>query len=383
MATHYSSGQYEDAYVPRNLQNWSLPRVCKQRPSARDGYTQFVADDKGHLLPFVPRSKASPWGTYIGTWDMPLKIPPARVSLTSRSVDAAAQLTAWINKSKALNNACNGLVPEITGKTSDLTETSAKAAHPSSKGSQHHDSAAKMPAQEEIKHSVFSKNNSQHKPYSSHCLLQPSDPKETSAKATHPSSKGSQHHDSAAKMPAQGEIQHSGTTTPKGPLSRQPGSIDIRLKEDGLLDIEDVKMMQRAGSEIPLSRKPGSMDIRIKDAATPLKVPAPSCPSSRELTPRRATSAEAPSAGRPRSLEGKPKGGSTPELFSAHRPGSVEVSPKNDLSHEAVAFSRPATKGSQASEVEKTRAGLDEDRSELAQSEGSLRPPSCPEEPSC
>ncbi|XP_077179440.1 protein Flattop [Paroedura picta] len=317
MATHYSSGQYEDAYIPRNLQNWSLPRVCKQRPSTRDGYTQFIANDRGHLLPSVPRSKASPWGTYLGTWDMPLKIPPARVSLTSRSVDAAAQLTEWISKSKALNTACNGLVPEITGK--------------------------------------------------------PSDPKEAPAKPGRP-----QRPDSAAKMPAQGEIKHIGTATPKGPLSRQPGCIDVRLKEDGSLDVEDPKESRlRSASEIPLSRQPGTMDVRLKDCAMPPKAPALSRPGSREPTPRRATSAEAPPSGRPRSLERKPKGISSPELLAAHCPGSMEANPKNSLLPEAVASSRPATKGSHASEVRKTPTGLDEDWSESAQ-----RPPSCPEQPS-
>ncbi|XP_060108518.1 protein Flattop [Heteronotia binoei] len=326
MATHYSSGQYEDAYAPRNLQNWNLPRVCKQHPSAREGYTQFIANDRGHLLPSVPRSQTSPWGTYMGTWDMPLKIPPARVSLTSRTVDAAAQLTQWINKSKALNNACNGLVPQITGK--------------------------------------------------------PSDPKETSAKATRPSEKGLQRPESEAKMPAQGEIKYSGTTTPKGPLTRAPGTIDVRLKEDSPQDVEEAKeMRQRSNSEIPLTRQPGSIDISLKDAITPPK--ALSRHSAREPAPRRATSAEAQPSGRPRSLERKPKGGSTPELLAAHPPGSMEANPRSGVLPETVGSSRPATKGSLASEVWKTSAGLDEDRSESAQREGSLRPPSCPEEPSC
>jgi hypothetical protein len=46
-----------------------------QRPRAFVGFTQIVASDKGHLLPGVKRSRESPWGTFVGTWDMPLKIP--------------------------------------------------------------------------------------------------------------------------------------------------------------------------------------------------------------------------------------------------------------------------------------------------------------------
>ncbi|XP_042699338.1 protein Flattop isoform X2 [Chrysemys picta bellii] len=116
MATNYKAGQYEDAFIAQNLQNWTLPKLYKEHPSAREGYTQFIANDRGHLLPTVPRSKASPWGTFMGTWEMPLKIPPAKLNLTSRSAAAASHLTDWIHKSTALTSACNGLRPQITGK---------------------------------------------------------------------------------------------------------------------------------------------------------------------------------------------------------------------------------------------------------------------------
>uniref|UniRef100_A0ACB8G7W2 Uncharacterized protein n=3 Tax=Sphaerodactylus townsendi TaxID=933632 RepID=A0ACB8G7W2_9SAUR len=185
-------------------------------------------------------------------------------------------------------------------------------------------------------------------------------------------------------MPAQEELKQSGSGSFEATLSRQPGTIDVRLKEDGFLDAEDTKeLRQRACSDIPLSRQPGCMDIRLKDAATSSKAPALSRPSSREPTPRRATSAETPPSARPRSLEGKPKGVSTPELLAACRPGSMEANPKNCLLPEATASSRPATKGGQASEVRKTPTGADEDRSKSPQREGSVRPPSCLEEPSC
>ncbi|XP_054849811.1 protein Flattop [Eublepharis macularius] len=322
MATHYSSGQYEDAYAARNSQNWSRPRVFKQHPSAREGYSQFIANDRGHLLPLVPRSKASPWGTYMSTWDMPLRIPPAKVSLTSRSVAAADHLTEWINKSKALGDACNGLIPEITGK--------------------------------------------------------PSEPKETSVKAVRPTRKGEQRPDSAAKMPAQGEIKYRGAAIPEGPLSRQPGCIDVRLKEDSSQDIEDAKeVKRRSASEIPLSRQPGSMDVRLKDTTPTPKAPALSRPSSREPTPRRATSAETPPSSRPRSLDGKPKGVSTPELLVACRPGSMEANHKNGPLPETTASSRPTTKASCASAVQKAPTEVDEDPRESPQREGPARPPTC------
>lgn len=54
----------------------------------------------------------------MGTWQMPLKVPPARVTLTSRTVAGAASLTEWIQKNPDLLKASNGLRPEIFGKVS-------------------------------------------------------------------------------------------------------------------------------------------------------------------------------------------------------------------------------------------------------------------------
>ncbi|XP_061872036.1 protein Flattop [Colius striatus] len=115
-AAPYGAGQYEDAFSPHRLQNWSVPRTGRQRPSLRVGSTLIIADDRGHLLPTVPRSQASPWGTFVGTWDMPPRIPPARLDLSSRSAAAAARLVAWIHQPSALTHACNGLRTEVTGK---------------------------------------------------------------------------------------------------------------------------------------------------------------------------------------------------------------------------------------------------------------------------
>ena len=56
----------------------------------------------------------------MGTWQMPLKIPPARVSLTSRSAAGAASLTTWIEKDPDFLKASNGLRPEILGKVPTL-----------------------------------------------------------------------------------------------------------------------------------------------------------------------------------------------------------------------------------------------------------------------
>uniref|UniRef100_A0A8B9W5V6 Protein Flattop n=1 Tax=Bos mutus grunniens TaxID=30521 RepID=A0A8B9W5V6_BOSMU len=93
--------------------------LLPQRISSHEGYTQIIANDRGHLLPSVPRSKASPWGSFMGTWQMPLKVPPARATLTSRTAAGAASLTRWIQKNPDLLKASNGLRPEIFGKPHD------------------------------------------------------------------------------------------------------------------------------------------------------------------------------------------------------------------------------------------------------------------------
>ncbi|XP_054254498.1 protein Flattop [Indicator indicator] len=116
MAARDGAGQYEDAFRPQRLQNWGVPRHGHQRPSPREGPTQIVANDRGHLLPAVPRCQASPWGTFVGTWDMPPRIPPARLDLTSRSAAAAARLLQRSRQPSALTRACNGLRTQVTGK---------------------------------------------------------------------------------------------------------------------------------------------------------------------------------------------------------------------------------------------------------------------------
>ncbi|XP_063295375.1 protein Flattop [Pelobates fuscus] len=118
MAANYSANQYQSAFNARSLQNWNVSKLSKEKPSTHDGYAQFIANDRGHLLPDVPKSKEDPWGSFVGTWDMPKKMPPAKISLTSRSVQASKRLLNWIDNSSSFISANNGLRPDITGKPS-------------------------------------------------------------------------------------------------------------------------------------------------------------------------------------------------------------------------------------------------------------------------
>lgn len=183
-------------------------------------------------------------------------------------------------------------------------------------------------------------------------------------------------------MPAFEEVGSRVGATPNGPLSRQPGSMDLRLKDVSGADVQDAYELEakppkeRGNDDIPLSRQPGCMDLRLKDNSPQL--PASNRPGSREPTPRRTISAEAPPSGRPRSREARPKGLGTPEPLSPcrpgslevnprggspcrpgsleanPRPGSLEVNPRGDRSPEALPSSRPLTKSRQGLEPPKT-----------------------------
>ncbi|KAK3883895.1 hypothetical protein Pcinc_011798 [Petrolisthes cinctipes] len=54
--------EYEPGYRPARLANWEVGRSFPERPRHRRGPTRVIADDRGHLLPGVARSHATPWG---------------------------------------------------------------------------------------------------------------------------------------------------------------------------------------------------------------------------------------------------------------------------------------------------------------------------------
>ncbi|XP_057273008.1 protein Flattop [Pezoporus wallicus] len=120
MAAGYGAGQYEDAFSAHRLQNWSVPLPGPKPPKHSEGSTPIIANDRGHLLPSIPRSQASPWGSFVGTWEMPLRIPPARLDLTARSAAAAERLLQRLHQRTALSSARNGLRTRITGTRKPL-----------------------------------------------------------------------------------------------------------------------------------------------------------------------------------------------------------------------------------------------------------------------
>lgn len=66
--------QFDEAYRPKVLRNWEVPKFYCDKPRHRTGYTKVLSNNRGHLLPGIPRPKTDPWGDFVGTWQLPKKI---------------------------------------------------------------------------------------------------------------------------------------------------------------------------------------------------------------------------------------------------------------------------------------------------------------------
>ncbi|XP_052370649.1 protein Flattop-like, partial [Oncorhynchus keta] len=93
MSSGYSANQYENAFNSQKLQNWTVPKHFKERPSAAEGHTIFIASDRGHLLPGVKAKRGSAWPDFKGTWELPARLPPASINPTARSEEGRQRLT--------------------------------------------------------------------------------------------------------------------------------------------------------------------------------------------------------------------------------------------------------------------------------------------------
>ncbi|XP_014240727.1 uncharacterized protein LOC106661692 [Cimex lectularius] len=94
MSLNFHANQYERSFRSNCLGNWEVSKwYPHERPRARRGHTKVIADDRGHLLPGVPRIE--PWGHFRSTWQLPKRItrklardintlrPPGKKHLTS------------------------------------------------------------------------------------------------------------------------------------------------------------------------------------------------------------------------------------------------------------------------------------------------------------
>ncbi|XP_075032330.1 protein Flattop isoform X2 [Calonectris borealis] len=297
MAARYGAGQYEDAFSPHRLQNWSVPRPGRQHPSLREGSTPIVADDQGHLLPAVPRSQASPWGRFVGTWEMPPRIPPARLDLTSRSAAATARLIDWIRQPTALTRACNGLRTEITGKPQE----------------------PRLDAQTA---------------------------KEPSRRSSRASSEGIQPARASPGSPLQEPPSPRAGATAVVPLSHKPGCTEVQLKADTSPEPPPARQpcsqQAKHGGQNPHSHQPAVTDLRHGDAGSP-EIPASSRPAPRGASPRQATPLQVSAPSRGGSAEAEPQGGRSHRLRASPCAGCREASTRGAAA--GVRAGRPSRAG--------------------------------------
>ncbi|XP_076216055.1 protein Flattop [Aptenodytes patagonicus] len=282
MAARYGAGQYEDAFNPRRLQNWSVPRPGRQRPLLRQGSTPIVANDRGHLLPTVPRSQVSPWGRFVGTWEMPPRIPPARLDLTSRSDAAAAQLIDWIHQPTALTHACNGLRTEITGRPQEPPSDAQTA-------------------------------------------------KEPSRRSSRASSKGIQPAGASPGALLEEPPGPGAGVTATVPLSREPGCMEVQLKADTSPEPPPARQpcsqQVQDGGQTPRSHQPAVTDLRRGDAGSP-KIPASIHPAPKGASPRQATPLQVSAPSRGGSAEAEPRGSRSPGLRASPCAGWGKAGPR-------------------------------------------------------
>lgn len=80
MASNFSANQYEREFTSKLLCNWEVPHWYPKHPRRRLLTTDFIANDRGHLLPNVERPQSSPWGRFQNTWQLPPVITRAQAN---------------------------------------------------------------------------------------------------------------------------------------------------------------------------------------------------------------------------------------------------------------------------------------------------------------
>lgn len=139
MSTHFSANQYDQAFAAQRLQNWEIPQKFKERPSPLEGFTQPISNDRGHILPGIPRSSNSPWGEFVGTWDMsrpPLKTKTMKTNAMASNAQNADVAAATENGQKQ---------EVITDKAKSPPAIQAAVRTPTPKGEANQDTTSPRP----------------------------------------------------------------------------------------------------------------------------------------------------------------------------------------------------------------------------------------------
>ncbi|XP_063063781.1 protein Flattop [Engraulis encrasicolus] len=120
MSSSFSANQYEGSFKSQKLQNWTVPKHFKERPCAVTGHTTIIATDRGHLLPGLKAKGSNAWASFVGTWDMPNRIPPTYINCTARSLEGQERLKNYGNPrdttKKAKSPRQSGGTPKAKGE---------------------------------------------------------------------------------------------------------------------------------------------------------------------------------------------------------------------------------------------------------------------------
>ncbi|KAJ9590608.1 hypothetical protein L9F63_016378, partial [Diploptera punctata] len=101
---------FEAEFKAKKLNNWEVPKWYPDRPKQpRKVPTRIIANDRGHLLPGIQRVPGdSPWGNYVGTWDLPKKISRKLANEINKSRRSC--LSTWERRSSHVPLTTPGMI---------------------------------------------------------------------------------------------------------------------------------------------------------------------------------------------------------------------------------------------------------------------------------
>ncbi|KAF5281988.1 hypothetical protein FQA39_LY00512 [Lamprigera yunnana] len=85
--------QFEKPFKSTSLRNWEVPHWYPKHPCTNHGRTTVIANNKGNLLPGIPRQRGNLWSNFIGTWHYPKKID--RETANKLSAPPEDKVLAW------------------------------------------------------------------------------------------------------------------------------------------------------------------------------------------------------------------------------------------------------------------------------------------------
>ncbi|BET03450.1 Hypothetical protein NTJ_16268 [Nesidiocoris tenuis] len=117
--------QFERSFQPERLGNWQVPKKYPhERPRARRGHTKVIANDRGHLLPGVPRIE--PWNQFTSTWQLPKRITRKVARDVNTLRPTGKHLTSWEKRSYHVPIYDRNIPPGLPSTKKEKRQSSAK-----------------------------------------------------------------------------------------------------------------------------------------------------------------------------------------------------------------------------------------------------------------